>query len=165
MSALILRPGGAQAETLLVLEATSSYWVALAVHLHKAGYRVAVVNLMHLHNYARSLARRAKTDALYAHLLAQFAAERQPDTWTPPPQVYHELRQRLVTRETLQIAAVFRLSGLLHQRYPGDPQPTQDIEWDECGWPPGLQVTAVHRNHTRSDVAPARPQDRAEFFE
>jgi transposase len=70
---------------LVVLEATGSYWVALAVHLHAAGYRVAVVNPMHLHNSARSLSRRAKTDALDAQLLAQFAAERQPDTWTPPP--------------------------------------------------------------------------------
>jgi transposase len=93
--------GVAPAETLLVLEATSSYWVALAVHLHAAGYHVAVVNPMHLRNYARSLPRRAKTDALDAQLLAQFAAERQPDAWTPPEQVYHELRQRLVTREAL----------------------------------------------------------------
>jgi hypothetical protein len=61
--------GIAPAETLLVLEATSSYWVALTVHLHAAGYRVAVVNPMHLRNYARSLSRRAKTDALDAHLV------------------------------------------------------------------------------------------------
>ena len=93
--------GVAPAQTLLVLEATSSYWVALAVHLHAAGYHVAVVNPMHLCNDARSLPRRAKTDALDAHLLAQFAAERQPTPWSPPPQVYHELRQRLVTREAL----------------------------------------------------------------
>lgn len=29
--------------TLIVLEATGNYWVALAVALHEAGYRVAVV--------------------------------------------------------------------------------------------------------------------------
>jgi transposase len=93
--------GVAPSDTLLVMEATSSYWVALAVHLHESGYRVAVVNPMHLRNYARSLPRRAKTDALDAQLLSQFAADRQPDPWTPPPQVYHELRQRLVTRDGL----------------------------------------------------------------
>ena len=32
------------ASTLVVLEATGNYWVALAVALHEAGYRVAVVN-------------------------------------------------------------------------------------------------------------------------
>jgi transposase len=93
--------GAPAAETLVVIEATGSYWVALAVSLHDAGFAVAVVNPAHVHNYALSLPRRAKTDALDAHVLAQFAAERQPSRWTPPPQVYHELRQRLVARDGL----------------------------------------------------------------
>jgi transposase len=85
----------------VVIEATGSYWVALTVSLHDAGFAVAVVNPAHAHNYALSLARRAKTDALDARVLAQFAAERQPLRWTPPPQIYHELRQRLVARDGL----------------------------------------------------------------
>ena len=89
------------AEILVVLEATGSYWVALAVALHQAGYAISVTNPAQVHNYARSLPRRAKTDALDAQVLAQFAAERQPACWTPPPQVYHELRQRLVVRDGL----------------------------------------------------------------
>ena len=36
--------GAAPAATLVVLEATGNSWVALAVVLHEAGYRVAVVN-------------------------------------------------------------------------------------------------------------------------
>ena len=35
-------------------------------------------------------------------MLAQFAAERQPSGWTPPPSVYHELRQRLSARDALR---------------------------------------------------------------
>jgi transposase len=93
--------GVPEAETLVVIEATGSYWVALTVSLHDAGFAVAVVNPAHAHNYALSLARRAKTDALDARVLAQFAAERQPLRWTPPPQIYHELRQRLVARDGL----------------------------------------------------------------
>jgi transposase len=89
------------AATLIVIEATGSYWVALAVSLHQAGFTVAVVNPAHIHNYARSLPRRSKTDALDAQVLAQFAAERQPTRWMPPPQIYHELRQRLVARDGL----------------------------------------------------------------
>jgi transposase len=89
------------AETLIVIEATGSYWVALAVSLHDSGLAVAVVNPAHARNYARSLPRRAKTDALDAQVLAQFAAERRPALWSPPPQVYHELRQRLVARDGL----------------------------------------------------------------
>lgn len=91
----------APAATLVVLEATGSYWITLAVTLHQAGYAVSVVNPAHAHAFARSLPRRAKTDALDAQLLAQFAHERQPPRWTPPEQVYHELRQRLLVRDGL----------------------------------------------------------------
>lgn len=89
----------APANTLVVLEATGSYWVALAVNLHTARFAVSVVNPAQVHNFARSLPRRAKTDALDAQVLVQFACERQPTLWTPPPEVYHELRQRLVARD------------------------------------------------------------------
>ena len=91
----------APAQTLIVLEATGSYWIALAVTLHEAGYRVAVVNPAQLHNYAQSLPRRGKTDALDAQVCLRFAAERKPTPWNPPPAVYHELRQRLVARDGL----------------------------------------------------------------
>jgi transposase len=89
------------ADTLIVLEATGSYWISLAVTLHQAGYVVSVINPAHAHAFAASLPRRAKTDALDAQLLARFAAERQPSRWSPPEQVYHELRQRLVVRDGL----------------------------------------------------------------
>lgn len=89
------------AATLIVLEATGSYWISLAVYLHQAGYAVSIVNPAHAHAFAHSLPRRAKTDFLDAQLLTQFAAERQPPRWTPPEQVYHELRQRLLVRDGL----------------------------------------------------------------
>lgn len=89
------------AQTLIVLEATGSYWITLAVTLHQAGYAVSVVNPAHVHAFGRSLPRRAKTDALDAQLLTLFAVERQPSRWTPPEQVYHELRQRLLVRDGL----------------------------------------------------------------
>ncbi len=89
------------AATLVVLEATSSYWVALAVALHQWGYHVSVVNPMQVHHFAKSHLRRAKTDDLDALLLLQFATERQPAVWNPPPEVYHEVRQRLMARDAL----------------------------------------------------------------
>ncbi len=97
----LLTLGVPAAATLIVLEATGSYWVALAVALHQAGFAVAVVNPAQIHNYAQSLPRRSKTDALDAHVLLRFAAERRPAPWTPPPAVYHELRQRLMARAAL----------------------------------------------------------------
>jgi transposase len=96
------RPSGvAPLAPLVALEATGSYWITLAVTLHQAGYAVSIVNPAHAHAFARSLPRRAKTDLLDAQLLAQFACERQPPRWTPPEQVYHELRQRLLVRDGL----------------------------------------------------------------
>ncbi len=54
---------------LIVMEATGSYWVASAVTFHQAGYQVAIVNPTLIHNFAKSLARRAKTDALDAAVI------------------------------------------------------------------------------------------------
>jgi transposase len=89
------------ASVLVVMEATGSYWITLAVFLHHAGYAVAVINPAQLASFAKSLPRRAKTDPLDAAVALQFARERTPSTWTPPPTVYHEVRQRLVTRDAL----------------------------------------------------------------
>ena len=91
----------APAATLVVLEATGNYWVALAVALHEAGYRVSVVNPRQAHHFAKAQLRRAKTDALDAQDLARLAAALRPAPWTPPPAVYHEVRQRLVARDGL----------------------------------------------------------------
>lgn len=93
--------GIAPEATLVVLEATGSYWIALAVALHQSRYTVSVLNPGQVALYARSLPRRAKADALDAQLLIRFAAERQPPPWSPPEQVYHELRPRLVVRDGL----------------------------------------------------------------
>ena len=90
--------GVAPEATLIVLEATGSYWVALAVSLHAAGYGVSVQNpgapWAKVHDWAKSLSRRGKSDGLDAKMLTQFASERRLEVWTPPPEVYHELRQR-----------------------------------------------------------------------
>ena len=87
--------------TLVVLEATGNYWVALAVTLHEGGYRVAAVNPRQAHHFAKAQLRRAKTDALDARDLARLAAALRPAPWAPPPAVYHEARQRLVARDGL----------------------------------------------------------------
>lgn len=87
--------------TRVVMEATSTYWIALAVALHEAGYRVYVINPAQAHYFAKAQLRRAKTDALDAQDLARLAGKLELAAWTPPPAVYHELRQRLLAREAL----------------------------------------------------------------
>lgn len=93
--------GVSAAETLVVLEATGTYWIPLAVALHTAGYAVSVINPAQAHYFAQAQLKRAKTDSLDAQTLAQFAQAFQPARWEPPPQVYHELAQRLAQRQTL----------------------------------------------------------------
>jgi transposase len=95
------RTGVEPAHTLIVMEATGSYWITLATTLHHAGYVVSVVNAAHAHHFAKSHGQRAKTDAVDARMLGRLAQERRPSPWTPPPTVYHELRQRLVARDGL----------------------------------------------------------------
>ena len=108
----------APAQTLIVVEATGSYWVALAVTLHETDYVVSVVNPAQAYRYAQSLPRRAKTDLLDAPVLAQLTAERKPAPWTPPPQVYHELHQPLIARD-----------GLLTMRQQGRNQLHALLQW------------------------------------
>jgi transposase len=93
--------GVAPEATRVVMEATSTYWIALAVALHEAGYRVSVINPAQAHYFAKAQLRRAKTDALDAQDLARLAGKLELTPWSPPPAVYHELRQRLLAREAL----------------------------------------------------------------
>lgn len=96
-----LATGVAPARTLVVMEATGSYWITLATTLQQAGYAVSVINPAHAHAFAFALLKRAKTAALDAQPLTQLAALLQPAPWTPPPAVYHELQQRLAQRDVL----------------------------------------------------------------
>ncbi len=97
----LLATGQAPAEILVVMEATGSYWLALARALAEQGFAVSVINALQAHHFAKALLRRAKTDAIDAQTLAQLAALLQPAPWTPPPAVYEELRQRLAQRDAL----------------------------------------------------------------
>jgi transposase len=110
--------GVAPAATLRVMEATGSYWVARAIALHQAHYVVSVITPSQVALFARALPGRGTTDALDAHLRVRFAAERQPAPWSPPEQVYHELRQRLVVRD-----------GLLHMRTQAKHQRHAMMQW------------------------------------
>jgi len=101
------------------------------VALHSAGYHVAVVNPAHVYNYAKSLPRRSKSDGLDARLLTQFGLERKLETWTPPPAVYHELRQRLMARD-----------GLLTMRQQARNQLHALEQWP-------VRVAAVHQQMTQ----------------
>jgi transposase len=89
------------AQTLVVMEATSTYWMQLATTLHSAGYAVSVVNPKQAHDFAKAVLQHAKTDPLDAKMLARLGSTLQPARWTPPPAIYQQLQQRLAWRDSL----------------------------------------------------------------
>ncbi len=89
------------AQTLVVMEATSTYWMQLASALHSVGYAVSVVNPKQAHDFAKAVLQHAKTDPLDAKMLVQLGRKLQPARWTPPPAIYQQLQQRLAWRDSL----------------------------------------------------------------
>ena len=95
------RPAHVPCQVLVVMEATGSYWISLATRLVHEGFVVSVINPAQAHHFAKALLKRAKTDAIDAQTLAQLAMILQPEPWTPPPQIYYALQQRLAQRDDL----------------------------------------------------------------
>lgn len=79
------------------LEATGTYYEALAAYLHGEGHAVSVVNPAAIKAYAQSRLSRTKNDRVDATLIAGFCAERRPPRWVPPAPELREL-QALVRR-------------------------------------------------------------------
>ncbi len=87
--------------TLVVMEATGTYWMRVARTLHTAGYVVSVINPKQAHHFAQALLKQAKTDAIDAQTLAQLAVLLRPEPWQPPSKVWEKVCQRLVERDNL----------------------------------------------------------------
>lgn len=71
----------------IVLEATGGYHAPLAATLAQAGLPVAVVNPRQVRDFAKALGRLAKTDALDAGILADFAQRIRPEARPLPDEV------------------------------------------------------------------------------
>jgi transposase len=72
------------AEVHICMEATGSYWEALALHLHGLEQQVSVVNPARVKAFAQSELLRTKTDAVDAALIARFCKSQSPELWVPP---------------------------------------------------------------------------------
>jgi transposase len=83
--------------TLVVLEATGGYETEVATALVLAALPVAVINPRQVRDFAKALGRLAKTDAIDARVLAEFAARVQPEP-RPVPDAAHQAFAALVTR-------------------------------------------------------------------
>lgn len=101
LQARLAATGHTPTQTLVVMEATGTYWMRLAVALHAAGFSVSVINPRQARHFAATRLRHAKTDPLDAVLLTELAILLQPAPWTPPVAQYEQLRQRLARRDDL----------------------------------------------------------------
>lgn len=96
-----LRQYAPPAQTLVVMEATGLYWLALADYLYEQGFVVSVINPLQARRFAQLQQQHAKTDVIDAHLLARYARHLHPAPWTPPPAICYQLQQRLSYRQDL----------------------------------------------------------------
>jgi transposase len=86
-------------QTFVVMEATGTYWMTLALYLYQVGFVVSVINPSQGRDFARAYLKRTKTDAVDAHMLTEFARAIHTEPWTPPPAICEQLQQRLARRD------------------------------------------------------------------
>jgi len=86
---------------LVVLEATGGYERPAAEFLAQADQPVAIVNPRQMRDFARSLGRLAKTDAIDARVIARFGAQRRPAPTVFPPADQRRLQSLVVRRRQL----------------------------------------------------------------
>jgi transposase len=86
-----------QSPSLIVLEATGGFETTVTVDLAAAGLPVVVVNARQVRDFARSIGRLAKTDAIDAAVLARFAQDVRPEARPLRSEQERELAE-LVTR-------------------------------------------------------------------
>jgi transposase len=84
------------------LEATSTYGLALAQHLHSADHKVSVVNPFQIKAFANSTLRRTKTDRVDAKTIARFCQALRPMLWHPTPPETAQLQALVRRLEALQ---------------------------------------------------------------
>lgn len=91
------------AQCSIALEATSRYHLDTVEMAHELGHRVYVVDPYRVSHYRESVGQRAKTDPCDARLLARYLTSEQSRlrVWTPPPQLYSELKSLLNRRAEL----------------------------------------------------------------
>lgn len=86
---------------LIVMEASGGYERELAAELVAAGHRVAVVNPRQVRDFARGLGQLAKTDAIDARILAEFARMVGPRPLDKLPEKQAELDALVARRRQL----------------------------------------------------------------
>lgn len=106
----------ALSELHVCMEATGTYWEAVAAYLADAGYTVSVVNPAQIKAFGTASLVRTKTDRVDARLSAAFCLAQCPAPWQAPSVALRELRALVTRRETLQALRIQEHNRLLVAR-------------------------------------------------
>lgn len=119
------KPGFAQilqvcgAQSLFVLEARGTYYLALAYYLHEQGGQVAVLNPLIIRRFIQMHLGKRKTDRKDAHWLLRYGQQQAITPWQPAESVLVECRQlEQVTEQLLKQKTMVSNSLEALQRQP-----------------------------------------------
>lgn len=121
----------ALAPSLIVLEATGGFEFLAAIALAQAGLPVAVVNPRQVRDFAKALGRLAKTDALDAAILADFAQRIRPEPRPLPDEAAQLLDSLLTRRRQIVEMLTAEKNRLGFARGPVKRDISQHIRWLE----------------------------------
>jgi transposase len=113
----------------VVLEATGGYQVPAASALAGAGLPVVVVNPRQVRHYARATGRLAKTDAIDAEVLADFAQAVRTEPRSLPDETARELMARMARRRQLS-----EMLTMERNRLPQAPESLRSDIRDHIAW-------------------------------
>ena len=86
---------------LVIMEATSNYWLPPATYLYRDGFDIMVINPSSARHYAGMKLKRSKSDPIDAKVLASLGLIYAVDDnirirlWHEPPPIFDELQQRV----------------------------------------------------------------------
>ncbi len=121
----------ALAPVLVVVEATGGFELLAALTLAKVGLPVAVVNPRQVRDFAKAMGRLAKTDALDAGILADFAQRIRPEPRPLPDEAAQLLEGLLTRRRQIVDMLTAEKNRLGFARGPIKRDITQHIRWLE----------------------------------
>jgi len=121
----------ALAPVVVVLEATGGFELLAAITLAKRGLPVAVVNPRQVRDFAKAIGRLAKTDALDAGILADFARRVRPEPRPLPDEAAQLLESLLTRRRQIVDMLTAEKNRLGFARGPVKRDISQHIRWLE----------------------------------
>lgn len=98
------------------MEATGTYWEAVAEYLADAGHRVSVVNPSRIKAFGGAALVRTKTDRVDARLIAAFCLAQCPEPWQAPTPALRDLRALVTRRDALDAMRTQEKNRLLVAR-------------------------------------------------